>query len=49
MTNREILTVAFLALPGAALLRLKYHLEEKTPIFCGEGSDDTYYSYQGFG
>jgi hypothetical protein len=38
MTPLATLTRAFRALPRADLKRLKYHLEQKTPICCGADS-----------
>jgi len=48
MTNKEILTECFKALPLEDRRRLKYHLDNKTPLFCGEGADGEYYSKSGF-
>lgn len=48
MTNLEILEKCFKALPKEDRLRLKWHLDNKTPIFCGEGADMAYFNEKGF-
>ena len=48
MTNKEILVKAFKALDITDLRRLKKHLENKTPIFCGDGSSMFYYNRKGY-
>lgn len=48
MTNLEILEACFKALPKADRRRLKYHLDNNTPIFCGNGSDRAFFNGKGF-
>jgi hypothetical protein len=47
MTSIEVLTKSFKLLPEKNLRLLKGHLEKGTPIFCGPGSNISYYSYEG--
>jgi hypothetical protein len=49
MTDLEILTRAFLALPLEGRDNLLWHLDDDTQIFCGEGAENSYYSGRGFG
>jgi hypothetical protein len=38
-SSLSILTTAFSALPRADKLRLRWHLEKKTPICCGKDAE----------
>ncbi len=43
-SNLEILTESFSKLDDEELDNLAWHLENKTPFFCGPGSDRAYVS-----
>lgn len=45
---RRILGECFKALPLGDRKRLKWHLENKTPIFCGPGSRGDFFNESGF-
>lgn len=42
MTNIEILTECFRLLDDHALSNMRWHVDQKTPIFCGPWSDVNY-------
>lgn len=45
---RDILAGSFCGLDKDHITNLKWHLDNKTPIFCGESADESYFSEEGF-